>query len=465
MPTQGDVMERKGYYNELVGIFEGFRDKKAEIDKDIEDDLEEKKRIEAKMVDMADDLRALKKQMLASKRAKLVNAKYLADLEAGGLRAMLALRRMQYASVPVEERARDLRQAFNAGLEEAGPVSPHATQKLGATKGVNHMSVVVEDLGFESEEGIEVPVRVFRGNPNTDVAAGPVLVYFHGESYVLGTLDSHDWICRSLAALASVSVVSVGYRQPPEDPFPAAFEDAYRAVCWVADGGLGKVPASVCVGGDSAGGGIALACCLKAKREEGPHIALQVLFYPWLDLRPENPTMEGEDIPFLADLDWFRSVYAPPHEDDVSGDDDEAALNPPDHPLVDGRPWFEDPRASPILAESFKDLPAAFIAYAADDPLAGEAERLAARMLKEAGHEAVHTLHLEGPLGHGFVKRRDKPQAHTVLSAAAAFVSAALRAPISTGSGKSPSKKRSGKSAMAMDLSSKGSSAHSSARS
>lgn len=302
------------------------------------------------------------------------------------------------------------------------------------------MSVMVEDLAFDSENGVEVPVRVYRGNPNADVAAGPVLVYFHGEHYVLGKLDTHDWICRSLAALACVSVVLVDYRQPPEEPFPAAFDDAYRAVCWVAGGGLGKVPESICVGGDSAGGGLAVACCLRARDDEdGPQISLQVLFYPWLDLRPESPTMEGQDVPFLADLDWFRSVYAPNDEEEGS-DDEDKALNPPEHPMVDGKPWFEDARASPLLAKSFEDLPAAFIAYAADDPLAGESIRLAERMNAEVGHQGVHTLRFDGPLGHGFAKKKDTSQAHTTLSSAAAFLSAVLRAPMSPKISKSQSR-------------------------
>jgi len=339
----------------------------------------------------------------------------------------------------VAQRAAQLRKEFEERGQKPKPHSPQA-KKLGATGNMHHLNVVVEDLSFESERGVEVPVRVFKGNPNADVATGPVLVYFHGDGYVLGDLESHDWICRSLAALASVSVVAVGYRQPPEDPFPAAFEDAYRAVCWVSSGGLGKVPDSVCVGGDSAGGGLALACCLKARDEEsGPDIDLQVLFYPWLDLRPDGPTMQNpkmtaKDIPVLADFDWFREVYAPPHQDTGSeeeegGDAADAAVA--QHPLVEGRPWFEDLRASPLLAPSLAELPAAFIAYAADDPLSGEAILLAERLAKEVGHEGVHTLHLDGPLGHGFARRQGESQAHTALSAAAAFLSAALRAPTS----------------------------------
>lgn len=448
-------MERKGYYNELVVLMEGTRDKRDAMTEMLGEEYETKREMEEEMANKIARLRELKMQLKRSNRSKIINARYLADLEAGGLRAELALRRLKYASVPVEERAAELREAFRKSLllEDDDDLSPHASKLLGSSKENNHMSVAVEDLGFEGDGGIEVPVRCYRGNPSTDVASVPVLVYFHGEGHVLGDLETHDWICRSLAALARVSVVAVGYRRAPEAPFPAAFNDAYGAITWIAGGGLGKVPASICVGGDGSGAGLALACSLKARDDEkAPEIQLQILFYPWTDLRPEAPTMEGDDIPFLADLDWFRTVYAPPHDDEPGDEsEDDAELNPPDHPLVDGRPWFEDFRASPILGESFVDLPAAFIAYAEDDPLACESVRLAQRLRSEVGHDGVHTLQLAGPLGHGFAKRRDQPQAHTALSAAAAFASAALRAPMSPGMGKPSSRQRRGKVAHTPD--------------
>jgi len=431
-------MERRGYYSQLVELFEGTRAARDEIVRDLEADQEEKYQTNQDISAKLKELQELRKRNRASRRLRAENKKNLADLEAGGLIAELCLRRLKYASIPVKERARDLRAEFDRSCKlPEEPLSPHASQKLGSSKKINHMAVQAEDLGFEADDGVEIPVRCYIGDPGADVASVPVLLYFHGEGYVLGGLDTHDWICRSLAALARVSVVSVGYRRPPEAVFPTAFEDAYRAVRWVAEGGLGKVPPNICVGGDDSGAGLALACALRARDDDqGPTIDLQVLFYPWIDTRPESTTFEGEDIPFLADLDWYRSVYAPPHVDDgeesnEDNDDPDAEVEPPAHPEINGRPWFEDLRVSPLLASSLKDLPAAFIGYAEDDPLAGESEQLADRLRSEVGHEAVHTLHVAGPLGHGFVKRADTPQAHTMLSAAAAFISAALRAPSS----------------------------------
>jgi len=92
--------------------------------------------------------------------------------------------------------------------------------------------------------------------------------------------------------------------------------------------------------------------------------------------------------------------------------------------------WFEDLRASPLLAETLAGLPRAFVAYAEDDLLAVDATRFVDRLRADrGGHEAAHTLHLQGPLGHGFVKQPTQPEAHSAISAAAAFASAMLHAP------------------------------------
>merc|ERR1712216_545685 len=146
----------------------------------------------------------------------------------------------------------------------------------------------------------------------------PVLVYFHGEGFVMGTLETHDWLCRTLAGAAcGVSIIAIHYRQPPEHRFPAAFEDAYGALRWVAEGNMakGKPPMRVAVAGDSAGGGIAAACCLRARSDpEGPKIELQVLLYPWLDLRPDSAAVKvggACDWVTRIELEWLRNAYAP----------------------------------------------------------------------------------------------------------------------------------------------------------
>jgi len=260
----------------------------------------------------------------------------------------------------------------------------------------------------------------------------------------MGDLDTHDWLCRSLAAMGRVTVVAVDYRRPPETRFPGAFLDAYAALRWVAAGGLGDgVPPTVGVAGDSSGAALAAACCLQARDQDGPEVMVQLLFYPWLDLNPEGETMQSatiETVEYMAELDWQRRAYAPlpPEPEAPSSEAGLDWLNEPieeaveeGHPLgPDGNPWFEDWRASPLAAETFIDLPPAFVAYAEDDPLAQEAERYCERLRQECGEDSVHTLCMQGPLSHGFMKYQHLPQAHAAVTAAAAFAAAALRGPL-----------------------------------
>ena len=80
-----------------------------------------------------------------------------------------------------------------------------------------------------------IPLRVYRGAGTADMGPLPVHVYYHGGGWVIGDLDSHDWICRKIANAAQCAVVSVDYRMAPEHVFPAAFDDAHAAVGWVAE--------------------------------------------------------------------------------------------------------------------------------------------------------------------------------------------------------------------------------------
>lgn len=109
----------------------------------------------------------------------------------------------------------------------------------------------------------------------------PTVVFFHGGGFVLGSIDTHDWLCRHLTRESSCAVLSVDYRLAPEHPFPTAVEDAYAAVGWAAAhpdavNGTGKIA----VAGDSAGGTLAAVAALMAAERDGPEIAYQALCYP-----------------------------------------------------------------------------------------------------------------------------------------------------------------------------------------
>lgn len=135
----------------------------------------------------------------------------------------------------------------------------------------------VEDFSIPVRDGFALPVRLYA--PSAE--ALPVLVYFHGGGFTIGSVASHDGLCRRLSHLAHCAVLSVDYRLAPEYKFPTAHYDAWDAVQWVAQQGAtrGLDPQRIAVGGDSAGGTLAAACAIEA-RDAGLPLALQLLFYP-----------------------------------------------------------------------------------------------------------------------------------------------------------------------------------------
>jgi acetyl esterase len=188
----------------------------------------------------------------------------------------------------------------------------------------------------------------------------PGLVYFHGGGWVLGSLDSHDGICRWLARSAGVIVVSVDYRLAPEHPFPASAEDAAAATRWVLERApsLGIDPARVAVGGDSAGGNLA-AVAAQALRGDRLRPAFQLLVYPATDLTRSHPSHTYFKTGYFltrASTDWYLGHFAP-------------------DPLT-----HTDPRGSPLLAPDLSGLPPAFVVTAGFDPLRDEGRAYAEKM-------------------------------------------------------------------------------------
>ena len=223
----------------------------------------------------------------------------------------------------------------------------------------------------------EIPVRIYAP---VGTAPFPVLVYFHGGGWVIGNLDTHDGICRSLANRVGCLVVSVDYRLAPEHPFPAAPEDCYAATRWLAEhaGSLGGDKGRIAVGGDSAGGNLAAVVALMARDRGGPKLAFQLLVYPATDTDFETRSYrENSEGYFLtrADMVWFWNHYAPRDED------------------------RRNPYAAPLRAASLRGLPPALVITAEFDPLCDDGNAYAAR-LREDGVPV--RLSQQDGLIHGF---------------------------------------------------------------
>lgn len=217
----------------------------------------------------------------------------------------------------------------------------------------------VEDVSIPAEHGV-IPARVLV--PTTEPRA--VIVYYHGGGWVIGALDEFDTLGRQLAERTSATVVLVDYRLAPEHRYPAAAEDAYTALEWVAAhlGDLAHDGAPLVVMGDSAGGNLSAIVAQRA-RHGGPQIAAQVLVYPVTDCDTENSTYRDPENQLLLTRDsmvWFWDHYAP----------DASVRTSPD--------------ASPARADNLAGLPPAVVVTAEHDVLREEGEAYA-EALRAAG--------------------------------------------------------------------------------
>jgi acetyl esterase len=252
--------------------------------------------------------------------------------------------------------------------------------------------------------GGDLPARSY-----TPVAAGsepqPTLVFFHGGGFVIGSVETHDGLCRMLANLSTCRVISVEYRLSPEHKFPAAVEDAFAAVTWIEANAaqLGVDANRLAVGGDSAGASLAAVVSQLARDAGAPKIAFQLLLFPVTHI--DATTASRRDFAegyFLEGkgLDWFFNHY-------FSADADRAA-----------------PNASPLLAEKFAGLPPAYIIVAGFDPLHDEGVAYAEK-LRAAGVSV--TLDDHPAMVHDFIYLQAVlPQAAEALGSAAAALKAAL---------------------------------------
>lgn len=235
---------------------------------------------------------------------------------------------------------------------------------------------------FIAARGREIPIRIYRPTPDKML---PLVLFFHGGGFVAGSTTTHDYLASALSHGADCVVVSVHYRRAPENPFPAPCDDCYEALLWsVAHSEFLNADASrIAVAGDSAGAHLAIGCALRARQENGPRIAAQILMYPTVEPDFQRASyLEFADAPFLTRNEMIAFWHA----------------------FLPGGLDTNNPLAVPTRAASLSGLPSAFIVSAEIDPLRDEGEAFG-EALRKAGVRAE--THRAAGLAHGFLRARD----------------------------------------------------------
>ncbi|TKX54403.1 alpha/beta hydrolase [Halorubrum sp. SP3] len=230
----------------------------------------------------------------------------------------------------------------------------------------------------------------------------PTVVFFHGGGFVLGSVETHDWLCRHLTRESGCAVLSVEYRLAPEHPFPAAVEDAYAAVEWAAASterlrGTGEVA----VAGDSAGGNLAAVAALMAAERDGPEIAHQALLYPGIGVDPEQESVREHAGVVLSreDIEWFSDCY---YRNDIHR---------------------RNPYADPINAGDLSGVAPATVVTAGFDPLRDGGTAYAERLVADG----VATRYENYPaMVHGFMTMREVDRARDAIADVGADLADAL---------------------------------------
>lgn len=245
-------------------------------------------------------------------------------------------------------------EAARALYERTAPILDVAPEPLALVD-----DLVVED-GIANRGGVPLPVRRYCATEPSWTELRPALLYFHGGGFMIGSVQTHDRLCRRLAALSGCFVLSVDYRRAPTHRFPAAVDDAFDALAWLMREApsLGIDPGRIAVGGDSAGGTLAAACALHA-RDRGWPLALQILFYPGLGAEQDTGSHQAFAKGYLLDaelIQWFFSHYLRKPEDRFD--------------------W----RFAPLVHPDVAGVAPAWIALAEYDPLVDEGKAYAERL-------------------------------------------------------------------------------------
>lgn len=248
-------------------------------------------------------------------------------------------------------------------------------QRLELLRPLAPADIETQNLLIPSPAG-SLPIRLYR--PPDVEGLLPVVVWFHGGGWVLGSIETHDNVCRFLAQEGPLLVVNVAYRLAPEHKSPAQQTDTMAALRWVAADIVahGGDPARIIVGGDSAGGNLAALGAIEA-RTKGPALAGQLLVYPVTDYPADTMASYAENAEFgltRSAMEWFWA-----------------------HWLAENA--GPDAQTAPLRAADLSGLPPAYVITASHDILRDEGVAYAGR-LEAAGVLAAHDA-VEGVI-HGF---------------------------------------------------------------
>ncbi len=292
-----------------------------------------------------------------------------------------------------------------AGHPPLHTLSPHEA-KLAYAKGCDVLEVPraplarVQDLQVPARDGAQLHARLYA--PSRE--ALPVLMYMHGGGFTIGSVQTHDILCRELSRLANIAVLSIDYRLAPEHVFPTAVNDCWDALTWLTTQGakLGLDTVRIAVGGDSAGGTLTAVCALMA-RDVGLPLALQMMFYPGCIAHANTPSHEAYAEGYVlsaSSIAYFFNQHIPS--------------------LAQREDW----RFAPINAADHSRVAPAWIGLAECDPLVDEGIAYA-DVLRTAG--VVVDIEIYRGVTHEFIKMgRAIPQAKLAHQQAAAALYNAL---------------------------------------
>jgi acetyl esterase len=268
----------------------------------------------------------------------------------------------------------------------------------------------VEDVSVVARDGTPLAARLY-SDLDPGRGGSPALLYLHGGGFTIGSLQTHDSLCRQLALRAGAAVLALDYRLAPEHRFPTAASDACDALEWLSGhaGELGLDAARLAVGGDSAGGTLAAVCAIHA-RDIGLALRMQLLITPGTAATTDSQSHRDYASGYLLDaaaIEWFFAQYVDPAQ---------------------RRDW----RFAPLLAPSVDDVASACVVLAECDPLVDEGVAYADRL--RAAHVPL-AFELYRGVTHDFIKMgRAVPEALHALD----FIGQTLRAALATNPGAAP---------------------------